>query len=201
MILRFIKRHLVFLCLTSFALPVLSQPAIKAGIRAGVNIANLYDFEDVSGVDFQGGPFLNIHFNKMYELQPELMYSKYFIKSEELSYSDFKASYLTVGLTNKFFLMGTGLHVLFGGSLDFNIVNEWYKTNSGYSRIDVAPFDISYYGGIGCELLFGLGVEARFKRGGFSTNKDDYKWESDGITYTKTSMLLQAIQVGVYYKM
>lgn len=205
MTLNFVKSCFVFCSLLS-SIPALSQLEIKPGVRLGANIASLSNFEDESGTALYGGPLLNLHFNRVYELQPELMYSKYIVKSKEKNFSDLSSSYLTFGVTNKMFLKETGLHLLLGGSVDFNVGSDWSKidNNGNYSKINVTKSDVSFYGGIGCELPFGLGVEARFKKNYTSADSDDYEKIGNGVAtstgYEKKLKMLQAIQVGVYYK-
>jgi len=58
-----------------------AQDVPAFGIKAGVNISNIYDTkgEDLSDeykVDFAGGAFLSIPFGTVVGLQPEVMYSK-----------------------------------------------------------------------------------------------------------------------------
>jgi len=202
------KKTVTTLMLMAITCTIFSQVKVSPGVRLGVNnstIQGLKDAESKFGIN--GGLFVNVHLSDFYELQLETSYSEQGAtgKVETLSwdatwssnptsptYSEvpFEVSYVSLGLVNKFFVLkDLGINVLVGPSIDFNVFDD----HRDYSEVD-----ISFTGGIGYELPFGLTIEARYKQGiidlddGFTTIGSDSSYDKN--------YLNSVIQLGVSYK-
>lgn len=63
------------LCCIGFATSQ-AQVTVKPGVRAGLNISSLTNYNADSRADFYVGGQVGIQFTKFYTLQPELTYSR-----------------------------------------------------------------------------------------------------------------------------
>ena len=63
------------LCCIGFATSQ-AQVTVKPGVRAGLNISSLTNYNADSKADFYVGGQVGIQFTKFYTLQPELTYSR-----------------------------------------------------------------------------------------------------------------------------
>lgn len=137
-----------------------SQVTFKPGIRLGLNIASISNINDGSKTDFQAGIFGELKLGSIYALQPEINYSKQ--GSEHLD-----LDYLSIRLINKFYILSdeTPLFISISPGIDFNLHGKTESYSSDYGAGVTFDADISFTGGIGYDFPFGLGVEARYKKG------------------------------------
>ncbi|MCX7548909.1 porin family protein [Xanthomarina sp. F1114] len=199
------KNLLMAIVFIAISLPTFSQVKINPGLRMGLNASNItnqYNSDRVIG--FNGAMFVNFHFARFYELQPEMTYSNQGFKGDSYTYLDpysgdiirvnqdnASLHYLGLSVANKFyFFPDLGLHFIIGPSLEFNI-----SDNSYY---DITPIDISLFGGIGYEFPIGLGIEARYKQGVIDVRDSFYNF-NDG-NYYENNKLNSVFQFNVYYK-
>lgn len=188
-----------------------AQVTLKPGIRAGVNFSKLTNYDTDFKTGFYVGGELAIKFNKLYTLQPELVYSRqggnsggqYIYNIDDmLFYSDNKIiytiDYVSLSAINKFHF-GTGFHLLVGPSLDFK-VNDNFENNF-YSDGEPIGFDFSLVGGFGYSLPKGLSFEARFKQGMVDIYGNNYNMNVDqnnNGNYDEV-VLNQSFQLGISY--
>ncbi len=192
-----------------------AQVTLKPGIRAGVNFSKLTNYDTDFKTGFYVGGELAIKFNKLYTLQPELVYSRQggnrtynfndlniydpndpiFISDNEIDYT---IDYISLSAINKFHF-GTGFHLLVGPSLDFK-VNDNFENNF-YSDGEPIGFDFSLVGGFGYSLSNGLSFEARFKQGMVDIYGNNYNMNVDqnnNGNYDEV-VLNQSFQLGISY--
>jgi len=185
---------------------MLSQVKVRPGVRLGINNSTLLRLRDAeSKFGLNGGLFVNVHLSDFYELQLETSYSEqgatgiienaYFGMwggQETPTYSEvpFEVTYVSLDLVNKFFVLKEmGINVLIGPSIDINVFDD----HRNYSEID-----ISFTGGIGYELPFGLTIEARYKQGIIDLG-DGFITVGSGTSYDE-NYFNSVIQLGVSYK-
>lgn len=192
------KITLIVLVLFSGLLTTQAQVSISPGIRGGLNLSNLTNFNSSDyKSDYYVGGLVAIKFNQYFTLQPEINYSRQGAKYREIflgsGYEEnkYNLDYLTLGAVAKFHFGGQGFHVLAGPSLDI-------KTDDNFSNFrDLAGADLAFVGGIGYSLPNGLTFEARFKNGlidiyGYDdVDNDDYYFEDVILNY--------AFQFGISY--
>lgn len=210
------KRKLIitFFILIGIAQSSEAQITLKPGIRTGVNFSKFTNFDTNFKTGFYVGGELAIKFNKLYTLQPELVYSRQggnrtvnysdlniynpndpiFLNDNEISYT---IGYFSLSAISKF-NFGTGFHLLVGPSLDFK-VNDNFKDDL-FSRGQPIGFDFALVGGFGYSLPNGLSFEARFKQGMldiYGNNYNNIDQNNNG-NYDEV-VLNQSFQLGVSY--
>jgi hypothetical protein len=179
-----------------------AQVSVKPGIKAGLNISKFTNSEMSSKKDFYLGGLLNIKFNKIFTLQPELIYSKQgalrmnydpMVSNQKVAYS---IDYLSLGAISQF-TIGNGFHFVVGPSLDFKVADNF---NENYAD-DPIGFDLAFVGGVGYSFPNGLSLDARFKQGlvdifgnNFNTNND-----TNGNGNYDEIVLNQLFQLGISY--
>jgi hypothetical protein len=186
-----------------------AQVSFKPGIKAGLNFSKFTNSETSSKKDFYLGGLLNIKFNKIYTLQPELIYSKQGAFKTEyplmnydpmVSYQtrkvEYTLNYLSFGVMNEF-TIGNGFYFVAGPSLDFKVADNF---NENYAS-DPIGFDLAFVGGIGYSFPNVLSLDARFKQGlvdifgnNFNTNND-----TNGNGNYDEIVLNQLFQLGISY--
>lgn len=171
-----------------------SQVKVRPGLKLGFNssaVSNLPRSESKLG--FQGAMFANVHFVSFYELQAEASFSNQGYEWNAMGESgDVDIKYIGFALSNKFFVVpNLGLHLLVGPSVEVNVSDE---------DADITPFDFSFFGGVGYEFPFGLGLELRYKQGIIDI-RDGY-WEEfeEGDELFDDNVLNGVLQFGVCYK-
>lgn len=190
-----------------------AQVQLKPGIKAGLNVSKFTNSEMDSKKDFYLGGLLNIRFNRVYTLQPEISYSKQGASRREYSLMDYNNSYdpvvsgqngkvdysidyLSLAVMNKL-TVGNGFYFVVGPSLDFKVADNF---NENYASEPIG-FDLAFVGGVGFSFPNGLSLDARFKQGlvdifgnNFNTNYD-----SNGNGNYDEIVLNQLFQLGVSY--
>lgn len=189
------------------ATTVFSQVKVRPGVKAGFNFSNLTNVENSTPkTGLNGALFLNVHFTRFYELQVETSYSGQGASFEERYYGngfdplittrtyDYELNYMSLGIANKFFpVKNIGLNFIIGPSIDVLVSDNAYN--------DITPIDLSFFGGIGYEFPFGLGLEVRYKQGIIDVRDDYIDYVDDsGNDYYDRNVLNSVIQVGATYR-
>jgi len=176
---------------------VSAQPEFTPGIRAGVNFAKVSDTELGYKTGFYAGASAGIKFNKVYTLQPEIMFSAQGAKGDyefdqnginEIRHADVSLQYVCVGVINKF-EFADRISVMVGPSIDILVDKNVAVHND---------LDISIVGGLGCRIIGGLGAEFRVKKGFVSTLANSDYTTSDGFFDIDNSTNL-VLQLGLTY--
>lgn len=174
-----------------------SQITIRPGVRAGANFSNLTNTEYDTKTDAYIGAFAAVKFVHFYTLQPEINYSRQGAKSKFSGFDDIEIQYVGITLANKFSpFKDIGIHAILGPSINIKVGDN--------TRGDIEAFDFLFFGGIGYDFPFGLGIEARYNIGiidvlgnTFDFNDeyydDEYNYFDDGVINT-------VFQVGLTYK-
>ena len=154
------KKLLFTVLMVSFITSMYSQVTFKPGVRLGLNLASISNFNDGSRTDFHAGIFGELRLGDVYALQPEINYSKQ--GSEH-----FEFDYLSIRIMNKFYILSedTPLFISISPGFDINLHGKTESYSSDYGAGVNFDADLSFTGGIGYEFPFGLGVEARYKKG------------------------------------
>lgn len=177
---------------------VQSQVTVSPGIRGGLNISNLTNFDSDPKSDFYAGGFVAIKFNKYFTLQPELTYTRQGAEVREFEIDgpgsrtvNYDLNYISLGAVAKFHFGGGGFHILGGPTLDI-------KTDDNFPSYDYNPIgtDLAFVGGVGYSLPNGLSFEARFKQGLI----DIYGYEGIDEDYYYDDIILNTVfQIGISY--
>ncbi|WP_281637855.1 porin family protein [Flavobacterium marginilacus] len=191
-----------------------AQVTFQPGVKGGVVFSRLTNFDSDFKTGFYLGGQLAIKFNKLYTLQPELVYSQ---QGANSNYSDLlidnyynqsiitvnnsvkhSLDYLSLGAISKF-SFGTGFHVIVGPSLDFK-VNDNFDKSYFYSDSPIG-FDFAIVGGFGFSFPNGLSLDARFKQGVVDIYGNNYNTNIDNNNngnYDEV-VLNQSFQLGLSY--
>ena len=175
-----------------------AQIEFRPGIRAGLNMANLTNYDSDAKTDFHIGATATITFASFYNLQPEISYSRQGAKLR-MSYdsgfllndNNLEINYLTVALANKFFPMSeNGFHFIIGPSFDFKVSDNFGPYD------EPVGFDFALMAGLGYEFPFGLGIDVRYRQGVV-----DIYGENIGETVNVEELYLnKVVQFGVSYQ-
>lgn len=183
----------IFVFIFSGTLISNAQFEFKPGLRGGVNIAKVTNFEVDSKTDFFVGGQFELKFVDFYSLQPEVIYSRQGFKADNDNYS---IDYLSLGITNKF-TFGGGFNVLVGPTIDFKVGDNLPTFFSD----ELIGVDFALMGGIGYTFENGLAVDVRFKQGLvdiFGDNYNEYNDENGNGNFDEVK-LNQLFQFGVSY--
>ena len=181
------KKGLFTIILILFLTSTYAQVTFKPGVRLGLNIASISNTDDGSKIDLHAGIFGELRLGGVYALQPEINYSKQ--GSEHIDFN-----YLSIRIVNKFYILSedTPLFISVSPGFDVNLNGNTQSYSNEYGAGVNFDADLSFTGGIGYDFPFGLGVEARYKKGiiDIFTNFDNQ---------TK-KRLNSVIQLSAYYK-
>ncbi|MFS4466561.1 porin family protein [Maribacter sp. 2210JD10-5] len=170
-----------------------ARPGIKLGVNNSTISKTLLD----SRTGLYIGGILDITFSDYYALQPEVFYSSQGGTSNSTEFGDVEIDYLSLGVTNKFFVApNKGFHFIIGGGLDFNLKSNFVNILNTEGDGEISPLDVVVYGGLGYEFGLGLILEARYKQGTVSIDflGGDDLYEEPG------SNLNGVFQIGAAYK-
>jgi hypothetical protein len=186
-----------------------AQVRVKPGVKAGLNVSKFTNSEMSSKKDFYLGGLLNIKFNKIYTLQPELIYSKqgaFRTMSSLMNYDPtvsnqnrkvaYSIDYLSLSAMSQF-TVGDGFHFVVGPSLDFKVSDNFSENYAS----DPIGFDLAFVGGIGYSFPNGLSLDARFKQGlvDIFGNNFNANYDTNGNGNYDEIVLNQLLQLGVSY--
>ncbi|EHO15537.1 outer membrane beta-barrel protein [Myroides odoratimimus] len=168
------------------------------GIRGGLNLSNVTNTGGDYHANFYAGVILPIRFTKLYELQPEVVYSRQgtnngtdraYFSSNFNGGDDLTLDYVDINVINKFYFGKINLQV--GPGLAIH-------TNSNESNI--TPIDLTFNFGVGIDITKRLGVEVRWMPGMIDINDSgDYYGVSRGNRNTD-DMRNNTFQVGAYFR-
>ena len=183
-----------FLSFSSF-----SQSKTSFGLRSGVNIANLSNANLETKNGLYLGAFVNIKISELYELQPELGYSNQGANAKNIMNENVDIHYISVSITNKFFVKNSGFHFIITPGFDFDSDDTFIGLANSSEGNDVTFIDLNIGLGVGIDFKNGLGIEARYKRGLIDVFSGD--WHSfDSQLYEDENQFNTVFQLGIYYK-
>ncbi|MGJ8744081.1 outer membrane beta-barrel protein [Polaribacter sp.] len=160
-------KNIFALFLLFTVLQTTAQVEIKPVVKAGLNIASLTNLNNITTVTSSGnsltsfhiGTALNIRFNDIYTLSPEILYSEQGaqINSNVFGPQDIKVNYLSIIPNSKFFIGRDNFDVQVAPFLDFLVSHENINDPEG--------FDFGILVGFGYDFPMGLTIDVRFKQG------------------------------------
>lgn len=157
-------RQLTILFFLACSLCSTAQTKFKPGVRAGANFANITSTGFSARTDFYVSGLGELRLGSVYALQPEFSYSRQGAKGAVIERSDatrtpvaneIVTNYVSFGAMNKFYLSDF-FNVMIGPTLDQEM---------GQSPVLRRYWDATINVGIEFKTPFGLGIEARMKRG------------------------------------
>ena len=183
------KKIILTIFISALYITAQSQVTFKPGVRLGLNITKITNYDDGNRIGINAGIFGELKLGSKYALQPELNYSQQGSENIDLKY-------IHIAVINKFYILNedTPLYVAIGPSIGFRTNDHTETYNGTYTRgSDSILFegDISLVGGIGYDFPFGLGIEARYMQGLIDVG--DF-----GIN--NKNRLNSVIQIGAIYK-
>ncbi|TGV02230.1 outer membrane beta-barrel protein [Flavivirga rizhaonensis] len=189
------KKSLISLALIAVSSIAFSQIKIKPGVRAGVNFSNFTNTNLDDKTDFYIGAFAEIKFVNFYALQPEINYSRQGGKSVISGLDDLEIQYLGVALANKFYpFKAISLHAIVGPAINIKVGDNYDGFND-----NLEGFDFLFFGGLGYDFPFGLGIETRYNIGIvdiFGNNVNN----TNGNNNIDDLLLNKVFQIGATYK-
>ncbi|OBX24365.1 MULTISPECIES: outer membrane beta-barrel protein [Bizionia] len=179
------KKLLLAFAFLTISLSTFSQVTFKPGIRAGVNLASVSNTNLDSRTAFYAGIFGELKLGGVYAMQPEITYNQQGGK-------DYELDYVSIRIANKFYVLKDRLpiYAVIAPGFDVELGGNSSSYSGAYGASVAYESDISVSGGIGYDFPFGLGVEARYKKGVIdvvNTNNPEKRTNS-------------VIQIGVSYK-
>lgn len=192
------KKLVCILVFGFFSLLTFAQVSVRPGVKLGLNYSNFTNTSFDYKVGLLAGGVAIVRLSDLYTLQPEILYSRQGGKSNDPEFDDLKTNYLSIAISNKFFIIpDSGFHVILGPYFDFN-------NGDGFIDFSDAPnpsvnfFDFGYFAGIGYELDFGLIMEARYKGG--TVNVDLFSADNDERFNGFGNTLTSVFQLAAIYK-
>jgi hypothetical protein len=189
-----------------------AQQKLKPGIRAGINFSKFTNYNTDFKSGFYVGGELAIKFNKLFTLQPELLYSRQGANRNSNFYNwnisnpndpiypgnDLTIDYVSLSAISKFYLNG-GFHLVVGPSLDFKVNDNF--SDGFLSSGKPIGFDLALVAGVGYTLPNGLTFEARFKQGMVDIYGNNYNTNVDQNNNGNFDevVLNQSFQLGISY--
>lgn len=150
------------LCTVTFA-----QKKVSFGLRVAANISNVSDTD----LDPKTGPYIgalaNIRLSKFYALQPELGYSNQGGASADRNFDDLDIHYITLAVTNNFYIQNSGFHFIVSPAIDFEVDNSFLNiaNNNNEDEDEINAVDLSVGFGVGYQFGNGLSIDCRYKHG------------------------------------
>lgn len=201
-------KKLIIACFLFIGIAAFAQVKVRPGLRLGLNSSNLSNLDfSSSKTGINAATYVNVRLAGFYQIQPEIGYSNQGAERRTPSlFNGFdpliqnsnvdlnlELEYLNIALANKFFpIKNVGFHVIIGPSLDILIGNDYNG--------DIIPIDISFFGGLGYEFPFGLGLEARYKQGIIDVRENyDFILDSESAYYDDRVVRNSVLQFSVYY--
>ena len=191
------KKIILSLALIIASTTMFSQVTFKPGVRLGANIASISNTNTDGRIGLSAGIFGELKLGEVYALQPEIIYNQQGAKNVELDY-------ISIRVTSKFYflkdkmpiyaLISPGFDIEIGGNVDT------YSSSTG-AGVNLES-DISFSGGLGYDFPFGLGVEARFKKGivGLGDNFNNYDEFGNYQSNSGSGQSNTVIQIAAVYK-
>ncbi|GAA3593098.1 outer membrane beta-barrel protein [Flavivirga amylovorans] len=190
------KKSLLTWTLIAVSAIAFSQITIKPGVRAGANFSNFTNTDLDSKTDLYIGALAEIKFVSFYALQPEINYSRQGGKAIVSGSDDLEIQYLGIALANKFYpSKAIGLHAIVGPAINIKVSDNFENNFND----DAEGFDFLFFGGLGFDFPFGLGIEARYNIGIvdiFGSNVNN----TNGNNNVDDLILNKVFQIGAIYK-
>jgi len=182
------------LCTVAFA-----QKKVSFGLRGAANISNISNTNLEPKVGPYIGALVHFRFSKLYALQPELGYSNQGGDAPRGFDEGVDVHYLSLALTNNFFIKNSGFHFIISPSLDFDIDDSPISIANGDNDNDFTFLDMSIGLGFGYQLKSGLSIDMRYKQGVIDVFS--YGWlGSSNLDDDNDNQLNNLFQLGVTYK-
>ena len=184
------KRILVLVFVVASILTAQAQVQVALGVKAGVNLSNLdSDYSSDNITALHGGAFALFKLTKL-GIQPEVLFSQQGSKVDDvnLGKGDLKASYLSIPIMLKFYLVG-GFNIQLGPQFGFLTAADF---DGDDVKDDFKNSDLSANLGLGLDLPFGLTVDARYNLGLSDVKADGSNLEG--------SFKSRVIQISLGYK-
>ncbi|WP_179367586.1 porin family protein [Winogradskyella forsetii] len=195
------KRIILSLSLVIATTTEFSQVKFSLGVRLGANYSQITNSELDAKTGLYAGLFTDFRFTSFYALQPEVTYSNQGGKSNTDGIGELDIHYVSIGVANKFYIFkDSGLHFIVGPSIDVNFEANVISLINDDGELEITPFDVTLFGGIGYEFPFGLSVEARYKHGFFDLDAASGEWDVYGNYHDDEDLLNSVIQIGATYK-
>lgn len=157
------KKLLVLVFVLSSVAVASAQVQVAFGIKGGVNLSNVdSDYSSDNITALHGGAFALFKLTKI-GIQPEVLFSQQGSKIDDvqLGEGDLKASYLSIPVMVKLYLIG-GLNLQVGPQFGFLTAADFDGRDV---KDDFKNSDLSANLGLGWDLPFGLTIDARYNLG------------------------------------
>ncbi|MBC3757209.1 PorT family protein [Hyunsoonleella sp. SJ7] len=192
------KRAVLVFALVVCSSGAFAQSKVSFGFRGAVNLATLSNSDLDTKTGLYLGAILPIRISDIYTLQPEVGYSNQGGDAGISSGGDVDIHYISITITNKFFVKDSGFNFIIAPSFDFDTDDTFIGLANRVEGNDITFVDMSIGLGVGYLFSNGIGIDFRYKRGLIdvfsdtfhSFNSEQYELENQfntlfqlGITY------------------
>lgn len=149
-----------------------SSSPVRFGIKAGLNVSNISNFESNSKAGFYGGLFATIPVAQDFSVQPEILYSGLGAKSKYDSNTKVNLDYIAVPVMFQYNAL-PNLYVEAGPQFGFLVSAKGKDNNSSVDiKDDLKTFDFGLGLGAGYYFTPNIGVNLRYVAGLTDIAKD-----------------------------
>lgn len=178
---------------------VQAQVTFKPGIRAGVNLSQITNTDLDSKTDFYVGGFAALKLSKFYTLQPEINYSRQGAEGDVRVYDNNTGDYTNKNIDVKLQYLSFCALSKFTFNDSFNVhVGPTFDIITNSDRNTYNDVDLGVTLGLGYTLPFGLGIEARVKKG-IVEAVDTYDYSNNDYYYDGNTGTNLVFSLGLSY--
>ena len=186
----------VFFLLIAVLTVSYAHAQVSIGVRAGLNLTNLYSDDDYATFKpgFQAGVVADFAFHDNFSLQPGLQFSQMGAQSKEdgdVSRVTLNYIQLPVNFQAKFgdFFVQAGPYLGYGVNVNLSYKSEGIKasTSKSFKDFGVKPLDVGFGGGIGYQ--FGpiqAALNTQYSLISINDNDSNYTIKNLGLALTAT---------------
>lgn len=179
---------------------VFAQNKVSFGLRSAANISNISNTELEPKTGLYLGGLVHIRISDFYALQPELGYSNQGGDAPRGFDDGVDVHYLSLAVTNNFFIENSGFHFIISPSLDFDIDDSPISIANDNNDNDFTFMDLTIGLGIGYQFKNGLSIDMRYKQGTINVFSDGFWFDFDNSNDYEDNPLNNLFQLGLTYK-
>lgn len=195
------KKAVLSIIFLSLYTVVFAQKKVSFGVRGAANIANISNTDLEPKIGPYIGGLVHVRFSEFYALQPELGYSNQGGDAPRGFDDGVDVHYLSLAVTNNFFIKNSGFHFIISPSLDFDIDDSPISIANDNNDNDFTFLDMSIGLGFGYQFKSGLSIDLRYKQGAIDVFSDGFWFDFvDLDDEYENNQLNNLFQLGLTYK-
>lgn len=196
------KKTVLSIVISLICTVALGQKKVTFGLRGAANIANISNTNLEPKVGPYIGGLVHIRFSDFYALQPELGYSNQGGNAPRGFDNNVDVHYLSLAVTNNFFIKNSGFHFIISPSLDFDIDDSPISIANDDNDNGFTFLDLSIGVGFGYQFKNGLSIDMRYKQGVIDVFSGGFWYDYDDFDeyYDDNNQFNNLFQLGLTYK-